>query len=303
MTHYTQYGRHFEAFCAFHRIAVIPVSRQTILAYCHDWARTLGNGVSSLSSRFSGIRWFLRTKYGERGHFFTAEKDPDTAREVSRCLQALAKIQGRGVQKSRPLLDGIVPVVLASSRTRSSPLWELQAIIYFWTLRGLFSRPNEVCGKTVGCLQFPPSGRKFVIWHYGRTTKTLKVGPAPYGLLSQRKHPQIYDLLMEYLHKLGATNTLDLILPFVHKATNQIDHSRPATLASLQDRFQSLLTAAGIPAATKYTGNMGRRGGVSSSGGTIPWMEIKCQGHWSPDSKTAETEYDSVALQRRLHHF
>lgn len=296
---YVSAGLHFRAFCEAHEIPEVPVHIDTVLHYATDWVFSLNYSAQTLMSRFTGIRWYLERKYGtlpDRRRFYDSAANPADGKRVAQLLEALARIQGRVIKKSRPILTHQIQSLVTRNTSAGSPLWRLQAIAYVCFLRCLVARPSEVLGKPMSCIQESPLRNHMLIWHHGWGSKTFKKSAAPFGVVTFRANPDGFTVIMDYLKLLQPPSPESFVFPLIHPLDNAIQWNTPATRTGLVARVQLLLKDAGVANADRYTGNMGRRGGVSELINTVPGHFLNRQGKWSAGSSTKAIYDDQTVM-------
>ena len=303
---YLQCGADLHAFALRAGLPLAPVSARLLTAYVMDWIER-GNSPKTLHGRFSGIRWYLRTRYG-RDDLFLDRRDPAAYDSVLRLIRAGTRTSGRRRKKANPLYQPIIDKIFAKwklDRPIVPPraLWQFQIAVWAQCLHHFSQRSGELLGAGVTWASIQIIARPAtIVFHYTETNnpKMHKESQAPYAVASA-SHPT-YRRLLHYASVFQPKSQQDLLFPHV-SMVGTVQWGRPMSRDVALARLRQLIQAIGLKNVQGYSGHAGRRGAVSERNDSIPSRLLNLQGHWNPNSQTMHQDYDCVPLHRRRQHF
>ena len=299
---YIRKGEDYLAFCISTGLPVTPINYLAFTGYFLRMFRK-GHTTRSFAGVACKIKWYFINVLHEEP---LDVRDPVGYQAYLRAVRAMKKFDDSIVSKKAPLY---IAIIKRLDNVTNNSKFENMVIAILALQNRCMQRLGELLdGKArrhnIRHYDSSPGnqGPFFVFYYFANNRpKAHKIKNAPYAILSKKNAPFAYYKIKSYLNyidRFSRPNTF--LFPHVNKE-DKFEFQRPLSKSCLIDRMKLLLARAGFNPAN-YGGQSARRGGFLDRS-NVPLFLSCVQGHWSPESLTAQTEYGHQSLNQRLSYF
>lgn len=301
LTKYMDQGTDFCAFCTAHRMNILPVTYLNLMAYFTGYFLR-GNTTRTFPTLATRLRWYVRTVLRA---VWLEESDPEAYKDFLEGRRALSKLDQSEPKKARPLYQSILQML--ALRVKVAISTRFQVFVMFTLAHGAIQRLGELANGVARRRNLrhyvTPQGPFFAFLYMAHNKpKCHKIGQAPYAMISRAGNPFAYHIISAYLQLIHLHSKGSVYLfPYIN-SNGDVNFHRAMSKTFAVGTFRQLLSSAGVPAPSEYSGHSARRGGFVDRL-HVPIRYVLVQGHWSANSDTADKDYNSHSVAHRMRYF
>ena len=297
---YVRIGEDYVAYCLSAKFPLVPISYTAFTGY---FVRAFRKGFTTRS--FAGMACKIKWYFTNVLHAEPLDmRDPVGYQAYLRAIRALKKMDHTVAKKKSPLYMAIIRRL---ATVADGSAFEDMIITILAFQNRCMQRLGELVDGSAKIhhlrhfehMDFGP----FFVFYYldNNPAKAHKMKNAPFAIVSKRNSPFAYMRMIQFINAVHANSPQDAFLfPHVNKE-DKFEYQRSLSKSQVIKCMELLLTRAGFNSAN-YGGQSARRGGFLDRH-DVPLFLACVQGHWSPESLTAQREYGHQSLTQRLTYF